>query len=422
MSENIIIITLAGSMLTLIIALIFMYFRFRNNVQRYDGENGVQRENLEKMVRERTRNLESVRDSLSEYAVQKFELAQELELKNQQINRQKDDLFKKSESLRTAYAEIKKLDAFRQQMARMLIHDLKNPLNVIMNIVDNQQLSGNSVAVIKMLSWEMLDLIMNILEVNRLESSQMNVNFSSYDLSANLKLLNEKYSFLIQHSMVQLKDEIISPCVVLADKKLTERVIDNLLSNAFRFTPSGGMVKLCASDDEDRIRIEVSDTGQGIPVDIREVIFSEYTRGEDQMPAYKNSTGIGLAFCKLAIEAQGGKIGILSAPDGGTTVWFTLMKGDNSSMTLSEDTERSGEIQPLSSDLTDEDISDAQHQVLQLEAVEISEISTIYKILSNSVFESNSRLQRWRDEMKICVYDANADKFKSLISLFDIRI
>ena len=421
MQGNILVFFLSGLVLILAGLIIFMYLHFRRRSSRFEAEYRKQNENLETMVRERTRNLESVRDSLSQYAVQKFELAQELELKNQQVSQQKDDLFKQSERLSDAYEEIKKLDSFRQQMARMLIHDLKNPLNIIMNIVEDQNISPDSRVTIRRLSWEMLDLIMNILEVNRLETSKLKIFPVSYNISSALVSLREKYSFLLLDSGVVMKDELPEPCVVIADKKLIERVIDNLLSNAIKYTPSGGIIILSANDimleGAAYLRIEVSDSGYGVPEEIRKDIFTEFTHGNNTAFSYSNPTGIGLAYCKLAVEANGGEIGILSNKGGGTIVWFTLPKGDQSVIFSTDIVKKKGPHQVQG--LLDEDISLAGALVTRLKAVGIFEISIILKILNNDIFEFNDRLRAWRDEMKRSVYTGNNNRYNSLLSLFE---
>ena len=110
-----------------------------------------------------------IRDAVSEYGVQKFELVQELENKNKQIIMQKDDIYRKSEKLRLSYEEIKRLDNFKHQMTSMIIHDLKNPLNVLINIADNMNIAPKTAGIIKQVSYEMLDLLLNILDVNKIQ-------------------------------------------------------------------------------------------------------------------------------------------------------------------------------------------------------------------------------------------------------------
>ena len=109
------------------------------------------------------------------------------------------------------------------------------------------------------------------------------------------------------------------------DEGLVTRVIANLVSNALRFTPEDGSVKVAVRKDENgSAPVEVRDTGDGIPGEYHEVIFQKFgqvARGERSV---KVSTGLGLAFCKLAVEAHGGRIGGVSEVGEGSTFWFEL--------------------------------------------------------------------------------------------------
>jgi two-component sensor histidine kinase len=208
---------------------------------------------------------------------------------------------------------------------------------------------------------------------------------------------------------------------VLGDTVFLRESVHNLLSNAIKYTPSGGIIILSASDIMQEgaayLRIEVSDSGYGVPEEIRKDIFTEYTHGNSKAFSYSNPTGIGLAYCKLAVEANGGEIGILSTDGGGTTIWFTLLKGDQSVLFSPDNVMKNGPHQEPS--LLDEDISLAGALVTRLKAVGIFEISIILKILNNDIFEFNDRLRTWRDEMKRSVYTGNNTRYNSLLSLFE---
>jgi signal transduction histidine kinase len=410
-----ILILMAGVLLSFVFILIAMRINLKKKGKEYEEKI----KQFESMVLERTRNLEKIRDTLSEYAVQKFELAQELEEKNDEINRQKDDLMKKSDSLKTALDEIKKLDNFRQKMTRMIIHDLKNPLNVILNVTDKLKTRSEDAGIIRKLSWEMLDLILNILEVNKLESSNMKISLESIDLHLLIRKLYEKYTITLINSSVVLKTELPDSCFIFTDEKLTIRVFDNLISNALKFTSPGGIISISAVEDNDMIRTEVKDTGIGIPQTIVNEVFDEYVQGENIPGAYSGSTGIGLAYCKLAVEASGGEIGISSVSGTGTTVWFTLRKGIPADAVKTASGEVALPMANLSSDLEKEDIPLVRPYLNELKAVGIYEVSTILKILHNEAFGSNERLQRWRDELEKAAYKADEEYFNKLLDVVD---
>jgi two-component system sensor histidine kinase/response regulator len=113
---------------------------------------------------------------------------------------------------------------------------------------------------------------------------------------------------------------------VVADRELVLRVVQNLLGNALKFTPSDGWIRLGIEPDENRVCVRVRDNGPGIPAEYRERIFEKFGQVEARANGQKHSTGLGLTFCKLAVEAHGGSIGVESEIGKGSTFWFMLPK------------------------------------------------------------------------------------------------
>jgi signal transduction histidine kinase len=113
-----------------------------------------------------------------------------------------------------------------------------------------------------------------------------------------------------------------TPLTVTADGGLIRRVLQNLLSNALKYTPDRGNVRIVVTPFESEIRIAVTDTGRGIAPQYHQHIFEKFGQVEDS----KNhlGTGLGLTFCKLAVEAHGGRIGVESEVGKGSTFWFAL--------------------------------------------------------------------------------------------------
>ena len=372
-------------------------------------------DNLERKVRERTKHLEDARDSLSGYAVQKFELAQELELKNQEILRQKDDIVKKNEKLRQASDEIKKLDSFKKQMTRMIIHDLKNPLNVIINIADKSDLPEKPAGTIRRISYGMLDLVLNILDINKFEDSKMTVSLSNFSFNQLVNRSIDKFSFLMDNSSLELKTSIPENCILRADEKLVERILENLLSNSAHFTTAGGIIQVVASEQGDKIQIEVKDNGKGISEKLISKVFDEYIHYPDESVLYGSSTGIGLTFCKLAVEAQGGEIGITSKIGTGTTVWFLLKKGNTLFPGADIETENFKiELGFQTGDLTENDINLIMPVLEEIKNANLYEISYIMKLLSNDIFDINKKLKEWKDALEEAVYSGDEIRFRML--------
>ena len=114
------------------------------------------------------------------------------------------------------------------------------------------------------------------------------------------------------------------PVMVNCDADVVRRVIANLVANALKFTPRSGDVRLSVRAADGATHVAVADDGPGIPEDHRERIFEKFGQIEGSKEGRKNSTGLGLTFCKLAIEAHGGVIGVDSPESGGSAFWFEL--------------------------------------------------------------------------------------------------
>ena len=114
------------------------------------------------------------------------------------------------------------------------------------------------------------------------------------------------------------------PVMVDCDADLITRVIANLVGNAIKFTPEGSKVAISMERNGDGAKLCVADTGSGIPREYHEKIFEKFGQVEARQQRKMYSTGLGLTFCKLAVDAHGGKIGVESEVDRGSTFWFTL--------------------------------------------------------------------------------------------------
>jgi signal transduction histidine kinase len=117
---------------------------------------------------------------------------------------------------------------------------------------------------------------------------------------------------------------------ITADEDLIERVLDNLIYNAFKYTEVGGHIRVNVRIQDDALLIEVQDDGQGIPPEFHERIFDKFVQvTSSEGEPLRKGTGLGLAFCRLAIEAHGGEIWVESEPNKGSIFSFTLPLSGN---------------------------------------------------------------------------------------------
>jgi signal transduction histidine kinase len=188
------------------------------------------------------------------------------------------------------------------------------------------QLDGEAVQCVvdaKESTKRLIKMVNSMLDVSRLESSEMPLNLGTVDLSE--LVLAALATVGNRSSRVSVKKE--EPGQVTAascDREVIQRVIENLVSNALDYSPEKEPVSVDIRRRNGRVRMSVSDSGPGIPEDCREQIFNKFGQVGTIQKARKASTGIGLNFCKLAVEAHSGSIGVESQVGKGSTFWFEL--------------------------------------------------------------------------------------------------
>jgi len=222
------------------------------------------------------------------------------------------------------------LDELRNDLIRMMVHDLRNPLSVVYGSIEllimevGEQLDARGrkmLDVIKVSNMQCLGIVNRILDLHRLETGQMPLELESVSLPPLLHQLVQQMSPLADVNRLQLGLDIkphLPPA--RADPRLLERILQNLVGNAIKFTPAGGMVRVGARKWGDDLQVWVSDTGPGIPPDLQRRLFQKFVTG----PSKQRGSGLGLAFCRLAVEAHGGRIWVESREGQGSTFYFTL--------------------------------------------------------------------------------------------------
>jgi PAS domain S-box-containing protein len=237
------------------------------------------------------------------------------------------------DALAASYAELRKLQELRDNLTHMIIHDLRSPLSGIIGFLDLFQRRVSAKLDEKELSYigtafkaaeDLNEMITSLLDTNRLESGEMPVNLDEHDV---LEIVREAMPPLAASAGAR---EIVTAFiegrhVALCDADLVRRTVFNLLTNALKFTPAKGRITVRVWSHQDFVEVSVTDTGPGIPAEHHEKIFEKFGQVGS---ATRHSTGLGLTFCKLAVEAQGGTIRVESAPGEGSTFSFTLPRAN----------------------------------------------------------------------------------------------
>lgn len=235
--------------------------------------------------------------------------------------------------------ERKRLESLREDLVYMMVHDLRNPLGVTYGALEflESDIAGSLspddrqlLEIARDSAWKMLKLVNAILDVSQLESGRMPLECAQVSLETLVGDVLRAESPLVAGKNLRLEWNA-PPDLPLAwaDIGLIERVLQNLVGNAIKLTPPGGVVCVAAMENgRDRgsqLLVSVSDSGPGIPPEIQARLFQKFAVGRNN----GHGNGLGLAFCKMAVEAHGGRIWVESVQGSGTTFTFSLpLPGD----------------------------------------------------------------------------------------------
>jgi len=232
--------------------------------------------------------------------------------------------------------ELVRVEQLKEKLMQMVVHDLKNPLSGIMGNLQLMEIQGPGIdpshfreilARTRESSRQLLGLILNILDVARLEEGKLILHRKSLPVKSLLEACLREGRGLAERSSVTIRSALAEESLAVeGDPDLLGRVLGNLLNNALKHTSPGGAVEVGAQSEPSAIRFWVRDTGEGIPVEILPRIFDKFVVGADEErgAGRRDGTGLGLTFCKMAVEAHGGRIQVASEPGKGSTFWFTL--------------------------------------------------------------------------------------------------
>jgi len=238
---------------------------------------------------------------------------------------------------RDMVAQLTQLDRNKADFMSMVSHELRTPLTSIIGYIDLLRAGhGGTVGerqdemlgVVDRNAHRLLDLIDDIVTLDRLESGLLPIEAGEVDVT---HLVNQVVAAVAplaaargQRLITDTRDGTGS---LIGDAAQLERVLLNLATNAVKFTPRGGSVRLVADGDEDRVQLTVIDTGMGIPADEQPRLFTRFFRSSTARGAAVPGTGLGLVIARSIIDAHGGSIELVSAEGEGTVVTVSLPRG-----------------------------------------------------------------------------------------------
>jgi signal transduction histidine kinase len=221
--------------------------------------------------------------------------------------------------------------AQRDDLTHMIVHDLRSPLTIVTGYIDALKRIGSAkftpteakyIAQAQRGADNMREMISTLLDVGRLESGQMPLRMEPHNISEIAREAANRFSPVLGNRTLHCQVPP-DPVVVSCDADLIRRVLENLLNNALKFTKSDGTICVDVEPGHGNVEVSVRDNGPGIAPDQHARIFEKFGQTESGAQQ-RHSTGLGLAFCQLAIDAHFGKIGVQSELGNGSRFWFAL--------------------------------------------------------------------------------------------------
>lgn len=352
--------------------ILFLLLRF--NARRLLKE----KQQLEKIVSERTEQLQS---------------------KNIELASQKEEIQVQAEEITQQYERLEKLDRFKESLTHALVHDLKNPLSQIMLKTSNPLVNQSA--------RKMHRLITNMLDVEKYENAEFRLNKEIHSLRGMLEEVKAGQQPALGEKNLKLNLNF-DDYLVQADKEVMIRVFDNLLSNAIRFSPQNRNIEVFAENSgSDIIHISFKNYGDSIPEEALPFIFDKYWQFEKSDSSSYRTTGLGLTFCKMAVEAHGGNIKVRNEPDG-VVFTFALAGNINPVQTTASENETTEIV------LTVEQKAMLKPFFDCLKEFEVHQVSDILQVL-DEIPEDSDNINLLKQQIRDAAFATNAGLYHQII-------
>jgi len=295
-------------------------------------------------------------------------------------------------------------------MTGMIIHDLKNPLNSIIHLARMKDVPDK-----EELIWQsgksMLNLVMNIFDVNKSQDTNLIVNKQKINFCELIDAALLDVSINAKLRDILINKKYFGSFVVEGDPEVLKRVCVNLLSNAIKYSPAKGQINIKVQKHSNaELILLVEDEGPGIRDDLRKVLFDQ-SKSHGKFDKSMRSSGLGLTFCKMAVEAHEGSVGVESPKETGAQFFITLpAKCQDSKQQYQEEEVVRNASYPARLAAS---VAVRLHPYLdQLQLKEVYEVSDIKGIIGQMKALGLEGIENWLKELEEAVIACNNEKYQ----------
>jgi signal transduction histidine kinase/DNA-binding response OmpR family regulator len=249
-----------------------------------------------------------------------------------ELGRYQRELRETQQSLEQARQAAEAASAAKGRFLAVMSHEIRTPINAVignLELLDTGTLGVGEKSLLASAQRganSLLEVINEILDFSRVESGRLQLEEVEYQLESQINDVASSVTGLIEHSQVELVVDFDAtlPGRVKGDSMRLRQVLTNLLGNAAKFTHQGSVVLRATRLAADRMRVQVQDTGIGIPSEQQAALFEPFTQADSSTTRRFGGTGLGLSIVKQLVELMGGRIGVESGPGEGSTFWAEL--------------------------------------------------------------------------------------------------
>ncbi|MEH0152556.1 ATP-binding protein [Limibacter armeniacum] len=319
-----------------------------------------------------------------------------------QLHQLNEEIEQQSEELKLTNDALVRLGNFKEAMTGMIVHDLKNPLSVILGTESEKPST-------KQMARQMLQLVNNMLDVQKFENAEVQLNLKDFSLPTLITETIEQVRPLLSEKNITIIPSVKASIGIKADREMIFRVLVNLLTNAIKFSPNNGTIDIDVTQVKGGINVSIQDHGVGIKQSEIAQIFNVYKQVDARKSGGVASTGIGLAFCKLAIEAHNSVIQVESEEGKGTRFSFYLPKADS-------DVQHEG-VKVLYDDFKIQESEKAMilQKTPQLKALKLYQAFEIEEVLSDLEQNQSSAISIWSKAVLDAAYANNKEYYDELL-------
>lgn len=322
----------------------------------------------------------------------KEELEEKVTLRNTEIKKSLEDL--------------KQLHTFQESVTNIIAHDLKKSLQ---NVIHIEDIDPEAYPELRNSGYRMLNTVHNMLDIYRYNNKRVTVRKHKFRLHKPVDAALADLSFVIKKKELTVDLVYEADYELDADLEIFKKVFVNLLSNSCRYSPKGGLVRIkFSSRHSDILHVSVSNEGAPLNMSEKTKVFSSNFIMDDIITLEGKKTLLSLHFCKLAIEAHNGSIGVDFNDNIGVTLWFSL-----SGVSIIQ---AKNEAITENITFTLEDCLYLNPFVQQLQGLEIFDSSKITKVLIQ-ISPLNDNISNWCDRVNTACYQIDNDLYRSLLKM-----